>query len=59
MMDYSFSMQSCRSHFSLSEAPFYCGGQANANDLSKWQQSIAVLLWGHINLVGDPGDEWP
>ncbi len=59
MMDYSFSMQSCRSHFSLSKAPFRCGGRANANDLSKWQQSIAVLLWGHINLVGDPFDEWP
>ena len=56
MMDYSFSMQSCKSPPTLSGA--LCSGtQANANDLSKWQQSIGALQQVHINLAGDPVDE--
>lgn len=56
MMDYSFSMQSCKSPPPLSGSLF-SSAQANANDLSKWQQSIAALQQVHINLVGDPADE--
>ena len=58
MMDSSFSMQSCKSPRPLSGA--LCSHtEANANDLSKWQQSIGALQRVHINLAGDPVDEWP
>lgn len=58
MMDYSFSMQSCKSPHPLSGA--LCSlMEASANDLSKWQQSTGALQQVHINLVGDPVDEWP
>lgn len=58
MMDYSFSMQSCKSLHPLSGA--LCSLMAaSANDLSKWQQSTGALQQVHINLVGDPVDEWP
>lgn len=57
-MDRSFSMQSCKSLHPLSGA--LCSHmEANANDLSKWQQSIEALYQVHINLVGDPVDKWP
>lgn len=56
MMDYSFSMQSCKSPHPVSGA--LCSHtEANANDLSKWQQSIGAMQQVHINLAGDPVDE--
>lgn len=62
MIDYSFSMQSCKSSLSTVQWPFCKGRYAGTNDLSKWQQSILTLHQGLlilqvIRLINDPGAE--
>lgn len=62
MIDYSFSMQSCKSSLSAVQCPFCKGYYAGTNDLNKWQQSISTLRPGLlilqvIRLMNDPGAE--
>lgn len=64
MMDYSFSMQCCKSSLSTVQWPCCKGCYAGTNELSKWQQSISTLHQGLLilqmnRLMNDPGAVLP